>query len=72
MGVTLNTIGAGDSLFSAFNHFYRTSQNPYTALQNAILFASYKIGSDGAAVGFLTEAALMALAVKSEKLSHFL
>lgn len=52
----VNTIGAGDALFSAFNHFYRTSHDPYTALQKAILFASYKIGSDGAAAGFLTEA----------------
>jgi ribokinase len=62
----VNTIGAGDSLFSAFNHFYRTSRNPYTALQKAILFASYKIGSDGAAAGFLTEIELKALQVKSE------
>ncbi|VAW31381.1 hypothetical protein MNBD_CHLOROFLEXI01-4063 [hydrothermal vent metagenome] len=51
----INSIGAGDALFSAFNHFYRTSQNPYTALQRAILFASYKISSPGAAAGFLTE-----------------
>ncbi len=50
----VNTIGAGDALFSAFNHFYRTSHNPYTALQKAILFAAHKIGSDGAAAGFLT------------------
>lgn len=63
----VNTIGAGDSLFSAFNHFYRTSRNPYTALQKAILFASYKIGSDGAAAGFLTEAELEALQMKSAK-----
>ena len=58
----VNTIGAGDALFSAFNHFYRISQNPYTALQKAILFASYKIGSDGAAAGFLSEAELEKLA----------
>lgn len=54
----VNTIGAGDALFSAFNHFYRSSGDPYTALQKAIRFASYKIGSDGAAAGFLTEAEL--------------
>lgn len=54
----VNTIGAGDALFSAFNHFYRTSHDPYTALEKAIRFASYKIGSDGAAAGFLTEAEL--------------
>ena len=57
----VNTIGAGDSLFSAFNHFYRKSKNPYTALQKAILFASYKIGTAGAAAGFLTEDALTQL-----------
>ncbi|MAU00870.1 MAG: carbohydrate kinase family protein [Anaerolineaceae bacterium] len=63
----VNTIGAGDALFAAFNHFYRTSRNPYTALQKAILFAAYKIGSDGAAAGFLTETALEELGAKSEK-----
>ena len=60
MRPVVNTIGAGDALFSAFNHFYRTSQNPYTALPKAIRFASYKIGSDGAAAGFLSEAELEA------------
>ncbi len=54
----VNTIGAGDALFAAFNHFYRTSHDPYTALQKAILFAAYKIGSDGAATGFLSETEL--------------
>ena len=63
----VNTIGAGDALFSSFNHFYRTSRNPYTALQKAIRFAAYKIGSDGAAAGFLTEAELEALGAESEK-----
>ncbi len=63
----VNTIGAGDALFSAFNHFYRASHNPYTALQKAILFAAHKIGSDGAATGFLTEAELERIGVKSEK-----
>ncbi len=63
----VNTIGAGDALFSAFNHFYRTSKDPYTALQKAIRFAAYKIGSDGAAAGFLTEAELEEIEVKSEK-----
>ncbi len=56
----VNTIGAGDALFAAFNHFYRTSQNPYTALPKAIRFASYKIGSNGGAAGFLSEAELEA------------
>lgn len=63
----VNTIGAGDALFSAFNHFYRASHNPYTALQKAIRFAAYKIGSDGAAAGFLPEVELERIGVKSEK-----
>lgn len=49
----VNTIGAGDALFSAFLSAYLKSHNPYTAIQEAILFASYKIGATGAAEGFL-------------------
>jgi sugar/nucleoside kinase (ribokinase family) len=49
----VNTIGAGDALFSAFVHSYHRSGNPYLALQKAIAFASYKIGTAGAADGFL-------------------
>lgn len=63
----VNTIGAGDALFSAFNHFYRASNNPYTALEKAIRFAAYKIGSDGAAAGFLSEAELERVGMSSEK-----
>lgn len=59
----VNTIGAGDALFAAFNHFYAASKNPYSSLQKAILFASYKIGSAGAAAGFLTEAELERLTI---------
>ena len=51
----VNTIGAGDSLFSAFLHYYNKERNPYLALKKAIVFASYKIGESGAAEGFLTE-----------------
>ena len=51
----VNTIGAGDALFSAFIHFYDRSQDPYEALCKAIVFASYKIGEAGAAEGFLDE-----------------
>lgn len=54
----VNTIGAGDSLFSAFLHAYQQSGDPYVAIQKAVLFASYKIGEKGAAEGFLTNAAL--------------
>jgi acarbose 7IV-phosphotransferase len=49
----VNTIGAGDALFSAFIHNYVESGNPYEAIQKAILFAAYKIGAVSAADGFL-------------------
>lgn len=57
----VNTIGAGDALFSAFVHSYHRSGNPYLALRKAIAFASYKIGTAGAADGFLDGEGLDAL-----------
>jgi ribokinase len=57
----VNTIGAGDALFSAFVHFYARSQDAHDALRRAVLFASYKIGDPGAAEGFLDAAGLDAL-----------
>ncbi|HEU5102035.1 MAG TPA: carbohydrate kinase family protein [Roseiflexaceae bacterium] len=57
----VNTIGAGDALFSAFVHFYCATHAPYEALQRAITFASYKVGTSGAAQGFLDARALEAL-----------
>ncbi len=57
----VNTIGAGDALFSAFIHGWVAHQNPYQALQAAIRFASWKIGSKGAADGFLDAQGLAAL-----------
>ncbi len=54
----VNSIGAGDALFSAFIHFYTQGRDPYRALRNAQVFASYKIGDKGAAEGFLTETEL--------------
>ena len=50
----VNTIGAGDALFSAFVHAYSQRGDPYEAIEKATLFASYKIGEQGAAAGFLT------------------
>jgi ribokinase len=57
----VNTIGAGDALFSAFVHTYARRGNPYDALERAIVFASYKIGTAGAADGFLDATGLEAL-----------
>ena len=55
----VNTVGAGDALFSAFTHFYAKGEGAAEALQKAVVFASYKIGESGAAKGFLSEAALL-------------
>ncbi|HSV86556.1 MAG TPA: carbohydrate kinase family protein [Levilinea sp.] len=54
----VNTIGAGDALFSAFLHSYLESKNPYTSIQKALVFASYKVGARSAAEGFLNHTAL--------------
>lgn len=49
----VNTVGAGDALFSAFVHTYAQTYDPLLALKKAVVFASYKIGVAGAADGFL-------------------
>ena len=51
----INTVGAGDSLFSAFIHFYAKGLNPVECLKRAQAFAAYKIGFDGASEGFADE-----------------
>ena len=55
----INTIGAGDALFSCFMHFYTTTNDPYHSIKMATIFASYKIGENGGAKGFLTENELL-------------
>jgi sugar/nucleoside kinase (ribokinase family) len=57
----VNTIGAGDALFSCFLHFYVQDRDPYQAIRKAMSFAAHKIGANGAAEGFLTERELEAL-----------
>jgi len=54
----VNTIGAGDALFSAFVHVYAQTGDPYQAVRKAMVYASYKIGATGAAEGLLDEAGL--------------
>ena len=49
----VNTIGAGDALFSAFLHSYLQTDDPHDAIRKAVVFASFKIGANGAAAGFL-------------------
>ena len=59
----VNTIGAGDALFSSFIYFYNKTKDPYYAIEKAIIFASYKIGENGAAQGFLSEEELLKIKV---------
>ncbi|MBQ5399533.1 MAG: carbohydrate kinase family protein [Ruminococcus sp.] len=51
----VNTVGAGDSLFSAFLHFYAKGLSRVESLLRAETFAGIKIGFDGAAQGFCSE-----------------
>lgn len=55
VGEVVNTVGAGDALFSAFVHFYAKGMPPQDALNRAQVFASAKIGVTGASNGFITE-----------------
>lgn len=57
----VNTVGAGDSFFSSFIHFYNKDKNPYEAIKKASVFASYKIGEKTSSEGFLTEEQLETL-----------
>jgi sugar/nucleoside kinase (ribokinase family) len=50
----VNTIGAGDALFSSFLHTFAATHDPELALRKAVVFASWKIGAAGAADGFLS------------------
>ena len=54
----VNTVGAGDALFSCFIHFYAGGMDAENALHYAQHFAAIKIGTDGAAKGFVDETAL--------------
>ena len=51
----VNTVGAGNALFSAFLHYYTKTGDAKEAIKNALLFASYKIGFVGTSNGFMTE-----------------
>jgi len=57
----VNVAGAGDALFASFLFFYNKTLDPYLSLNNAIIFASYKIGTNSPADGFLTEKDLSVL-----------
>ena len=51
----VNTIGAGDSLFSGFIHYYAKGCEPLECLKKAEIFASEKIKANGGAKGFVEE-----------------
>jgi ribokinase len=51
----VNSIGAGDALFSSFIHYYQQTNDPYEAIRKAVVYASYKIGATSAADGFLSQ-----------------
>ena len=54
-GTVVNTVGAGDALFSAFLHYYTKGLAPLDALQRAQIFATHKITVSGASNGFVSE-----------------
>lgn len=60
----VNTIGAGDSLFSSFISGYARTGKAYDALRRAMVFASWKIGDNGGAAGFLDRPAWDALCME--------
>lgn len=51
----VNTVGAGDALFSAFVHYYAKGLEPAECLKRAQIFASLKIAYNGASLGFSSE-----------------
>lgn len=51
----VNTVGAGDALFSAFVHYYAKGFAPLECLKRAQIFASLKIAYNGASLGFASE-----------------
>jgi acarbose 7IV-phosphotransferase len=56
-----NSVGAGDTLFAGFLHFYAAGMAAQQALQNAVWLAGYKIGANQASEGLLSTQALHAL-----------
>lgn len=55
VGEVINTVGAGDALFSGFLHYYAKGMAPIDCLSRAQVFASAKIRVTGASNGFVTE-----------------
>ena len=58
VGTVVNTVGAGDALFSSFLHGYLKGFAPEECLKRAQYFAAAKIRCSGASRGFVTEGEL--------------
>lgn len=54
VGEIVNTVGAGDSLFSSFVSLYAEGLHPVECLKRAEVFASNKIRTNGASKGFVS------------------
>lgn len=54
-GTVVNTVGAGDALFSSFLHFYAKKMSVAESLKRAQMFAALKIRENGASKGFVSE-----------------
>jgi len=67
----VNTVGAGDALFSGFLHYYLKGYRSVEALMRAELFASMKIGYNGAANGFCDEKTVENEFLKRKPKVHF-
>ena len=61
----VNTVGAGDALFSSFLHYYVSGMDGLNALMHAETYAGIKIGHNGASLGFAREAEV------SQRLSNY-
>ncbi len=55
IGGVVNTVGAGDAMFTAFLHYAGKGMTPIEALKRAQIFAALKIRYDGGSIGFSTE-----------------
>lgn len=55
VGPVVNTVGAGDALFSSFLHYYAAGRAPLDCLRRAQCFAAAKIRVSGASKGFVPE-----------------
>ncbi|MDE7405932.1 MAG: carbohydrate kinase family protein [Clostridiales bacterium] len=55
IGGVANTVGAGDALFTSFNHYYFNGCSAIEAMKRAEIFAALKIRHAGGGAGFPTE-----------------